>query len=125
MARAVPGIGAGSDEKRAADGRDEETKGLKTKVGELTMDNELLYGAHPRHGGREPFLWEEGEVMGRQASTLSSRKPYGLARVCGVWEVARSSMYAWRERSQRRPSQNRRRPPILRAQAPARAGWWS
>ena len=29
--------------KRAADGRDEETKRLKTKVGELTMDNELLY----------------------------------------------------------------------------------
>jgi len=47
--------------------------------------------------------------MGRQAS-ISSRKQYGLARVCRVWEVARSSVYAWRERSQRRASQSRRRP---------------
>ncbi len=47
--------------------------------------------------------------MSDQAS-ISSRKQYGLARVCRVWEVARSSVYAWRERSQRRASQSRRRP---------------
>ena len=41
--------------KRAADGRDEETKRLKTKVGELTIDNELLYESIHAMEARSPF----------------------------------------------------------------------
>ncbi|HVG93509.1 MAG TPA: IS3 family transposase, partial [Planctomycetota bacterium] len=33
-----------------------------------------------------------------QASSISVRRPYGLARVCRVLEVARSTVYARRDR---------------------------
>ena len=47
--------------------------------------------------------------MSGQAS-VSSRKRYGLVRVCRVWEVARSGLYAWRQRGRLAASQPRRRP---------------
>ena len=47
--------------------------------------------------------------MSGQTSTSSGRR-YGLARVCRAWKVARSSVYAWRARSQRPPSDLRHRP---------------
>ncbi len=33
-----------------------------------------------------------------QALSSSAKKPYGLARVCRWWEIARSTVYAQRER---------------------------
>ena len=47
--------------------------------------------------------------MSRQASD-SSHTRYGLARVCRVWEVARSGLYAWRQRSRTAVTPKRRRP---------------
>ena len=47
--------------------------------------------------------------MSRQVSILSRRR-YGLARACLMWEVARSGLYAWRARAQRPVSHVRRRP---------------
>ena len=47
--------------------------------------------------------------MSRQACD-SSDKSFGLARVCRVWEVARSGLYAWRRRDRQPASEPRRRP---------------
>ena len=47
--------------------------------------------------------------MSRQVS-IFSRQSYGLARACRVWEVARSGMYAWRQRCQRPAGHTRARP---------------
>lgn len=40
---------------READGRDEEMARLRAKVGEITMENELLYERARRAEGRDPF----------------------------------------------------------------------
>ena len=47
--------------------------------------------------------------MSRQVSIFSRRR-YGLARACRIWEVARSGLYAWRSRAERTVSHLRRRP---------------
>jgi putative transposase len=54
-----------------------------------------------------------------RALSPSSRKPYGLARVCRVWRVARASVYRHR---QPQPDRQRRGPvgpqpdPVLTAE---------
>jgi len=42
--------------------------------------------------------------------SIFSRRRYGLARACRIWEVARSGLYAWRARAERTVSHLRRRP---------------
>jgi transposase InsO family protein len=51
----------------------------------------------------------EAEAMSKALSP-SAAKPYGLARVCRWWEVARSTVYSERERRQRPPSSRKRGP---------------
>ncbi len=43
------------------------------------------------------------------AASISTRRPYGLARVCRVWAVARSGVYR-RRRTVEAPTIPRRRP---------------
>jgi hypothetical protein len=42
--------------------------------------------------GRPPFCVEEAEAVGRTTSP-STGKPYGLARVCRLWDVPRPTFY--------------------------------
>src|SRR4029453_5440004 len=48
-----------------------------------------------------PFTAQEVETMS-QATSPSSGKPYGLARVCRVWSLARSTVY-WQRHEPTRP----------------------
>ena len=47
----------------------------------------------PSAGGGPPFSAAEAERMS-QTRSPSTQRVYGLARVCRVWEVARSTVYA-------------------------------
>ena len=49
-----------------------------------------------RPGGRPPFGPREAEAVSRTVSPVSGR-PYGLALVCRVWRLARSTVYRHRE----------------------------
>ena len=51
-----------------------------------------------------------GCPAGSGQGSVSSRKQYGLARVCRVWEIARSTVYAGRQRARQDRSAARRRP---------------
>lgn len=57
---------------------------LKAKVGELTMENELLYERVGGLGAVRPFTGREiGAMMSQRVSSSAARR-YGLARVSGV-----------------------------------------
>ena len=47
-------------------------------------------------GDRPPFAAEEVEQMS-QATSASTGRRYGLARVCRIWGVARSTVYWQRQ----------------------------
>src|SRR5919199_82285 len=83
---------------RPADERNDELARLRAKVGELTMDNELL-----RERARG------AEVRGGAASPSVGRR-YGLVRACRVLEIPRSTVYAARAR-RLAPSSPRKRGP--------------
>ena len=96
-----------------ADERDEENARLKAKVGELTMEGEVLRGEDRPPGGRPPFSRQEVEAMS-QARFTSTGRAYGLKRVCALWGLARSTVYAQRRREavpvHERPTPNKRGP---------------
>jgi len=64
---------------RERDDRDDEIARLKAKVGEITMDNELLYAKIAALEGKRPFSPQEVETMSQMLSPSTSRS-YGLAR---------------------------------------------
>ena len=61
-------------------------------------------------GGRRPFGPAEVDAMSG-AQSISTRRAYGVQRVCRVWHRARSSVYA-RRQATRSPARCRRRGPI-------------
>jgi len=89
--RALAGAATALKE-RERDDRDDEIARLKSKVGEITMDNELLYAKNRGAGGQAPFGPQEVETMSRALSPSFARC-YGLARVARVWEISRASVY--------------------------------
>ena len=91
--------GQASLKSRPADDRDEEIHRLQAKVGAITMDNELLLELRVSWR-RTPFGTPEVEAMNRAGSPSTARR-YGTARVCRVWEVSRSTLYARRARASR------------------------
>jgi transposase-like protein len=95
---------------RPADGEALESERLKARLGEMLLERETAGSQDRRLGGRAPFGPAAVEAMSRTASP-SGAKPYGLARVCRVWRVARP------------PSTGTgcRRPPSRRG-VPARSG---
>ena len=100
--------GAASLKSRARDDRDETIDRLRTKVGELTMDTELLYAKIERlEAGRRPFCGAEVEAMSTVIS-ISTRRRYGVARVCRVWGVARAGVYRRRGAAEAPPAPRRR-----------------
>src|SRR5947209_7477837 len=54
----------------------------------------------------------EVEAMSRTVSP-SSKKPYGVARVAGLWGLARSSFYAARHRKRHPREEQKRGPKVL------------
>ena len=89
--RALAGAATALKE-RERDDRDDEIARLKSKVGEITMDNELLYAKIAADGGQAPFGPQEVETMSRALSPSFARC-YGLARVARVWKISRASVY--------------------------------
>ena len=85
------------------------TVGCRPSIGELLMETELLYEGGPA-GGRRPFGPAEVDAMSG-AQSISTRRAYGVQRVCRVWHRARSSVYA-RRQATRSPARCRRRGPI-------------
>src|SRR5271165_2282077 len=89
--RALAGA-ASALKKRERDDREDEIARLKSKVGEITMDNELLSAKDRRHGGQKPFGPKEVETMSQTVSP-STLRCYGLARVSRAWRVSRAGAY--------------------------------
>ena len=87
---------------RPATGEALESERLKARLGEMLLERELLEEKIAAPGGRPPFGPEEVEAMSRAVSP-SSGKPYGLARVCRVWRVARATVYRHRQPQPDRP----------------------
>src|SRR6201993_22386 len=87
--RALAGAATALKE-RERDDRDDEIARLKSKVGEVTMDNELLYSQDRGDGGQAPFGAQEVETMSQTLSPSVARC-YGLARVARVWSISRAS----------------------------------
>ena len=73
---------------RERDDREDEIARLKSKVGEITMDNELLSATKrsPPWRPKKPFGPKEVETMSQTVSPSTSRC-YGLARVSRAWSV--------------------------------------
>ena len=98
---------------RPADERDEENARLKAKVGELTMEGEVLREKIDRLEAGRPLSRQEVEAMS-QARFTSTGRAYGLKRVCALWGLARSTVYAQRRREavpvHERPTPNKRGP---------------
>ena len=104
--RALSGAATALKE-RERDDRDDEIARLKSKVGEITMDNELLYSQDRGDGGQAPFGAQEVETMSRALSPSVARC-YGLARVARVWSISRASVY--RALKETQPNTPPRRP---------------
>lgn len=83
--------GEASLKSRDGAGRDLELARRRRKVGELTMDNEVLPEAVRRHQATGPYGREPGEAMSQATSPTTGRRS-GLARVARRLGVARSSL---------------------------------
>ncbi len=84
--------------RRETDERDLEISRMRSKIGEITMENELLRERARRAEAAHPFAVAEAEAVAAGVSP-SAGKQYGLARVCRVLELARSTVYAQRQRA--------------------------
>src|SRR6478672_9024344 len=76
--RALAGAATALKE-RERDDRDDEIARLKSKVGEITMDNELLYAKIEALEGKRPLVPQEVETMSKALSPSFARC-YDLAR---------------------------------------------
>ena len=88
--------GQASLKSRAPDARDEANRRLQAKIGELLMENELLYAKVDQLEAAGPLARRRSEAM-KGAHSISTRRAYGVQRVCRVWHRARSSVYARRQ----------------------------
>ena len=95
---------------RAPDARDDDHRRLQAKIGELLMETELLYAKVDQLEAGGPLARRRVDAM-RAPSRFSTRRAYGVQRVCRVWHRARSSVYA-RRQATRSPARCRRRGPI-------------
>ena len=95
--RALAGAASALKE-RERDDREDEIARLKSKVGEITMDNEL---PSAKIAGQKPFGPKEVETMSQTVSPSTSRC-YGVARVSRAWNVSRAGVYRFLKRVFRR-----------------------
>ena len=87
--RALAGAATALKE-RERDDRDDEIARLKSKVGEITMDNELLYAKIEALEGKRPLAHRRSRRSARH-DLLGSRLWHG-ARRAGVEDVARQRL---------------------------------
>ncbi len=99
--------------RRETDERELEISRMRSKIGEITMENELLRERARRAEAAHPFAVAEAEAVAAWVSP-SAGKPYGLARVCRVLELARSTVYAQRQRALMPAREARKRGPHTR-----------
>ena len=74
------------------DGNDLEIKGLRSKVGELTMLLDLEDENIERLRDRPPFGAQEVKAMSKVVSA-SEKKSYGVERVCEAWRMSNTTVY--------------------------------
>ncbi len=82
----------------AVEGAD--TRRLKSVVADLATDKTLLAEKIRHLEAGRPFGLVEVEAMSH-ATSPSTHRPYGIARVTRVWQVPRSTVYAQRNRRAR------------------------
>ena len=73
------------------------------------MENELLYAKVDQLEVGGPLARRRSEAM-KDAHSISTRRAYGVQRVCRVWHRARSSVYARRQATTSRAPCRRRGP---------------
>jgi hypothetical protein len=71
---------------READERDQEVVRMKAKIGEITMENELLRERARRAEANSPFASRRSRPWSQSSSPPADR-PYGLAFTCRVLEI--------------------------------------
>ena len=96
--------------RRETDERELEISRRRSKIGEITMENELLCERARRAEAAHPFAVAEADAVASVVSP-SAGKPYGLASVCRVLELARSTVYAQRQRALMPAREARKRGP--------------
>ena len=88
-------------------GRDETIDRLRTQVGDLTMDNELLREKiAPLEAGAVPFVTEVKAMS--TVVWISARRRYSVARLCRVWRCPASTVVAGRRSHRPRRDVGRR-----------------
>jgi hypothetical protein len=75
---------------READATSIELDAAMKRIGELSMEVERLARAHRE---ARPFGPQEVALMAKAISPTAGQ-PYGIQRVCRLWDVPRSSFYA-------------------------------
>ena len=95
---------------RVPDARDEDHRRLTGQDRRAADGDRVTVREGGPAGGRRPFGPAEVDAMSG-AQSISTRRAYGVQRVCRVWHRARSSVYA-RRQATRSPARCRRRGPI-------------
>jgi hypothetical protein len=83
---------------RESEERDLEISRMRSKIGEITMENERLRERARRAEANHPFAVAEVEAVG-QTIPPSAKRSYGLAFTCRVLEIPRSTVYAAQARA--------------------------
>ena len=94
---------------RATEAVDDDHRRLQAKIGELLMETELLYAKVDQLEAGRPLGPPEVDAMSG-AQSISTRRAYGVQRVCRVWARPRSSVYARRQAPLDCTRGHRRRP---------------
>lgn len=92
---------------RESDERDLEISRMRTKIGEITMENELLRERARRAEANHPLLVAEAVAVAQTVSPSAGRR-YRLARTCRVLDLPRSTLYAAKQRSVSPPPADRK-----------------
>ena len=95
---------------RTPDARDDDHRRLQGQDRRAADGDRVAVREGGPVGGRRPFGPAEVDAMSG-AQSISTRRAYGVQRVCRVWHRARSSVYA-RRQATRSPALCRRRGPI-------------
>ena len=105
---------------RATEAVDDDHRRLQAKIGELLMENELLYAKVDQLEAGRPLARRRSTAMSG-AQSISTRRAYGVQRVCRVWARPRSSVYARRQA----PRDCTRGIAAAPSARPGTRSWWS